>query len=188
MDSVRDKRIVGSPAVHLLSMAVVLFGFWMLLSGNTQTKFLVYGVLTAVIAAWVTYPVLLVPNASDTKKYFVFGVNPVKLVLYLVWLFWQLILANIDVIRATVRPEIEIDPSVVRFRYQTDNPMAKVVLANSITLTPGTVTMNMTEDGLYEVHALTAGAAEGLRGGDMQKKVAWLFGESYDFKLLEGEV
>ena len=116
-----------------------------------------------------------------------FGVNPLKLLAYAVWLMWQLVLANIDVICATVRPEIEIDPCVVRFRYQVDNPMAKVVLANSITLTPGTVTMNMTEDGLYEVHALTVGAADGLKGGDMQKKVAWLFGESYDFELVGGE-
>ena len=187
MESMRDKRVVGSSAVHLVSMAVLLFAFWMLLSGNTQPKFLTYGVLTAVIATWVSYPLLLVPNGDDTKRYFVFGVNPVKLVAYVIWLFWQLVLANIDVIRATVRPEIEIDPCVVRFRYQTDNPMARVVLANSITLTPGTVTMNVTDDGVYEVHALTAGAAEGLRSGDMQKKVAWLYGESYEFTMLEGK-
>ena len=186
-ESIRDKRVVRSSAVHLTSMAVLLFGFWMLLSGNTQPKFLTYGVLTSIVASWVSYPLLLVPNGDDTKRYFVFGVNPFKLAAYIVWLLWQLILANIDVIRATVRPEIEIDPCVVRFRYQTDNPMAKVVLANSITLTPGTVTMNVTEDGVYEVHALTVGAADGLRGGDMQKKVAWLFGESYEFTMMEGK-
>ena len=184
---IRDKRVVGSSAVHLLSMAVVLFVFWMLLSGNTQPKFVTYGVLTAIIATWVSYPLLLIPNADDTKRYFVFGINPIKLMAYAVWLFWQLVLANIDVIRATVRPEIDIDPSVVRFRYQTDNPMPRVVLANSITLTPGTVTMNVTEDGVYEVHALTVGAADGLRSGDMQKKVAWLYGEPYKFTMLEGK-
>ena len=91
----RDKRVVGSSAVHLVSMAVLLFAFWMLLSGNTQPKFLTYGVLTAVIATWVSYPLLLVPNGDDTKRYFVFGVNPVKLVAYVIWLFWQLVLANI---------------------------------------------------------------------------------------------
>ncbi len=47
--------------------------------------------------------------------------------------------------------------------------------------------MNVTEDGLYEVHALTTGAAEGLRDGGMQKEVAWLFGEDYEFTLAEGE-
>ncbi len=185
--AIRDKRIAGSPIVHISSMIVVLFIFWMLLSGSTQPKFLIYGVLTSIIAAWVSYPLLLISNSDETKLYFAFGVNPVKLAAYAVWLAWQLVTANLDVIRATVRPEIEIDPCVVRFHYQTDNPMAKVVLANSITLTPGTVTMNVEEDGLYEVHALTIGAAEGLRNGDMQKKVAWLFGEECDFKMLEGK-
>ncbi len=187
LDNIRDKRISGSPAVHLLSMVILLFGFWMLLSGNTQPKFLTYGILTSIIAAWASYPLLLIPNGDDTKRYFVFGINPLKLVAYIVWLFWQLVMANIDVIRATVRPEIEIDPSVVRFRFQTDNPMARVVLANSITLTPGTVTMNVTDDGVYEVHALTVGAADGLRGGDMQRKVAWLYGEPCAFTMLEGK-
>ena len=188
LNVMRDKSIVGSPALHISAMIVLLFGFWMLLSGNTQTKFLIYGALTAIISAWVSYPLLLIPNADGTKKYFVFGVSPVKLVVYFFWLMWQLVLANVDIIRATVRPEIEIDPCVVKFFYRTDNPMAQVVLANSITLTPGTVTMNVTEDGLYEVHALTTGAAEGLRDGGMQKEVAWLFGEDYEFALAEGDV
>ena len=43
------------------------------------------------------------------------------------------------------------------------------------------------DDGVYEVHALTVGAAEGLRSGDMQKKVAWLYGEPYEFTMLEGK-
>ncbi len=185
-EAVRDKSIVGSPMLHLSSMAVLLFIFWLLLSGSLQPKFLAYGGCTAAIAAWVTYPLLLIPGEDGTRKYFVFGVNPVKLALYNAWLMGQLILSNLDVLRATVRPEIEIDPSVVRFRYRADNPMAKVVLANSITLTPGTVTMNVTEDGLYEVHALTEGAAAGLKDGAMQAKAAWLFGEAYEFELVEG--
>ena len=74
-ENVRDKRIVGSPAVHLLSMMVLLFGFWMLLSGNTQPKFLTYGVLTSIIAAWVSYPLLLISNVDGTRRYFVFGVT-----------------------------------------------------------------------------------------------------------------
>lgn len=131
-----DKSIVGSPALHMSSLAVILFAFWLLLSGNTEIKFLTYGVLTSLITAWITYPLLLIPNETGTRKYFLLGVNPLKLVFYLFWLFWQLVLANLDVLRATVRPEIEIDPRVVRFRYQADHPMAKVCLANSITLTP----------------------------------------------------
>ena len=164
-------------------MTAVLFCLWLLLSGTFQTKFLIYGILTAVISAWVSYPLLLLPNADATTKYFVFGVNPVKLVIYFFWLMWQLVLANVDVLKATVRSEIEINPRIVRFRYKTDNPMAMVILANSITLTPGTVTIDLTDEGVFYIHALTDGAAEGLNGG-MQKMVAWLFGEQYDFEML----
>lgn len=180
-----DDSIVGSPVVHLVSMAVLMFAFWLLLSGNTEVKFLTYGVLTAIIASWASYPLLLIPNAGQTKKYFIFGINPFKLVYYFFWLMWQLILANIDVIQATVRPELEINPCVVKFRYVADNPMAAVILANSITLTPGTVTMNVTQDGLFEVHALTDGAADGLEDPDgMPGKVAWLLGQDFQFEKM----
>ena len=88
---------------------------------------------------------------------------------------------------ATTGQELNIDPKVVRFRFKADNPMASVILANSITLTPGTVTMNVTDDGVYEIHALTVGAAAGVLDGGMQKKVADLYGEKFDFAVVESE-
>ena len=62
-----DKKIVGSPMVHMTCLAMVLFAFWMVLSGRTETKFVVYGILTAVVTTWVTYPLLLVPNRTAVK-------------------------------------------------------------------------------------------------------------------------
>ena len=182
-----NNNIVGSSLVHKLSMFVVLFGFWMVLSGRTETKFIVYGLLTAAVTTWVTYPLLLVPNKGGSKRYFVFGVSIPKFIMYFFWLMWQLVLANIDVLLATTAQELDIDPKVVRFYFRADNPMASVVLANSITLTPGTVTINVTDDGLYEIHALTRGAAAGVLDGSMQKKVAALYGEKFDFAVAEGE-
>lgn len=182
-----DKKIVGSPMVHMTCLALVLFVFWMVLSGRTETKFVVYGILTAVVTTWVTYPLLLVPNKDGSKKYYVFGFSIPKMIMYFFWLMWQLVLANIDVLLATTGQELNIDPKVVRFRFKADNPMASVVLANSITLTPGTVTMNVTDDGVYEIHALTVGAAAGVLDGGMQKKVADLYGEKFDFAVVESE-
>ena len=182
-----NKNIVGSSLVHKLAMFVVLFGFWMVLSGRTETKFIVYGLITALVTTWVTYPLLLVPNKDGSKQYFVFGVSIPKFIMYFFWLMWQLVLANIDVLLATTAQELDIDPKVVRFYFRADNPMASVVLANSITLTPGTVTINVTDDGLYEIHALTRGAAAGVLDGSMQKKVADLYGEKFDFAVVEGE-
>ena len=182
-----DKKIVGSPMVHMTGLALVLFAFWMVLSGRTETKFVVYGILTAVVTTWVTYPLLLVPNKDGSKKYYVFGFSIPKMIMYFFWLMWQLVLANIDVLLATTGQELNIDPKVVRFRFKDDNPMASVILANSITLTPGTVTMNVTDDGVYEIHALTVGAAAGVLDGGMQKKVADLYGEKFDFAVVESE-
>lgn len=182
-----DKKIVGSPMVHMTCLALVLFAFWMVLSGRTETKFVVYGILTAVVTTWVTYPLLLVPNKDGSKKYYVFGFSIPKMIMYFFWLMWQLVLANIDVLLATTGQELNIDPKVVRFRFRADNPMASVILANSITLTPGTVTMNVTDDGVYEIHALTVGAAADVLDGGMQKKVADLYGEKFDFAVVESE-
>lgn len=182
-----DKKIVGSSVVHMTGLALVLFAFWMVLSGRTETKFVVYGIITALVTTWITYPLLLVSNKDGSKKYFVFGVSIPKAIMYFFWLMWQLVLANVDVLLATTAQELEIDPKVVRFRFKVDNPMASVVLANSITLTPGTVTLNVTDDGLYEIHALTANAAAGVLDGGMQKKVADLYGEKFDFAVVESE-
>ncbi|MBR5318852.1 MAG: Na+/H+ antiporter subunit E [Peptococcaceae bacterium] len=185
-DMLNDKTIVGSPVKHLVVLAVVLFAFWFLLSGKVDFKFLLYGVLTAIISAWICVPLLLLPNADGTKKYFIFDVNLGKYAVYWLWLLKEVVNANIDVVKATVKSEMVINPRVIAFRIKYDNPMAHTTLANSITLTPGTVTLNVTEDGLYEIHALTDGAAEGLLGGGMQQKVADLFGEPFIYEVVEG--
>ena len=166
----KDRTIVGSPLTHLFSLGILMFVFWLALSGDFAVKFVVYGLITSAVVAWICYPLLLLPNADGTKKYFALGVSPIAFLCYSLWLLKELVLANIDVVKATVRPELRIDPKVISFVFRADNPMAKVLLANSITLTPGTVTINVTPEGIYEVHALTDGAAEGLlprlcRGG-----------------------
>lgn len=181
----KDETIVGSPFKHLIVLTVVLFAFWILLSGKLELKFLTYGVLTAIVSAWICVPLLLLPNAKGTKKYFIFDVPLAKYALYWLWLLNEVIKANLDVVKATVKAEMVINPRVIRFRIKMDNPMAHTTLANSITLTPGTVTLNVTSDGLYEIHALTDGAAEGLLDGGMQKRVAELFGEPFDYAVVE---
>jgi len=186
--AVQDKEIARSPVLHRSVLAVMLFCFWMILSGNTEVKFMTYGVLTSVVTAWVCYPLLLVPDKEQKRYYYVFGLNPARLVNYFFWLMWQLILANVDVLKATVREELDINPCVVSFRFRMNHPLGQVILANSITLTPGTVTMDVTDDGVFAVHALTDGAAEGVKDGDgMPAKVAWLLGEAFEFELIGEE-
>lgn len=182
----KDPTIVGSPVTHLLSLTLLMFGFWLALSGEFHLKFVLYGIMTSAVVAWLCYPLLLLPNADGSKKYFALGFSPLALCSYVLWLLKEVVTANIDVVKATIRPELRIEPKVVRFIFRSENPVAMVVLANSITLTPGTVTMNVTPAGVYEVHALTEGAAEGLLSGSMQNRVAALFGEKTDFMLVKG--
>ena len=184
-----DETIVGNPKKHFAVLTGILFVFWLMLSGRLELKFLVYGIVTAVVSAWICGPLLFLKNASGTKKYFALDIPLAKYALYWVWLLNEVVKANIDVVKATVRSEMVINPRVVRFRLPMDNPMAHATLANSITLTPGTVTLNVTDDGLYEVHAVIDGAAEGLLDGGMQKRVADLFGEPFNYSVVEeGEV
>lgn len=183
----KDAKIVGSPTIHLVSMTILLFAFWMGLAGRTEVKFIVYGLLTAGVTSWITYPLLLLPNKDGSKKYFALSISIPKFIGYVVWLMWQLLLANLDVMKATTSEVLDIDPKVVRFYFRSDNPMAAVVLADSITLTPGTVTLNVTDEGLFEIHALTVGAAAGIVDGSFQRKVADLYGEKLDFEVVEGE-
>jgi len=79
----------------------------------------------------------------------------------------------------------EREPRVVYFSMPYENPIASVVLANSIILTPGTITIDVSKNGIYEVHALNESFAKGLLSGEMQIKIAHLFNEQCEFVPLE---
>ena len=87
-----------------------------------------------------------------------------------------------DVATSVIKSEMDINPKVFKFRMVYDNPMAEATLANSITLTPGTITIDVSDDGVYTIHALTNGAREGLMEGGMQRRIAQLFGENCIYK------
>lgn len=185
-DNVNGGTIIGSSALHRLSLFITMFIFWMVMAGRTELKFIIYGLITAAVTTWVTYPLLLVPNKDGSKKYFIFGFSIFKFAYYSCWLMWQMVLANVDVLLATTSQELQINPKLIRFRFKTDNPVTKVILANSITLTPGTVTLDVDADDVFVIHALTDGAAAGVVDGGMQKMVGDLMGEEYEFEVIEG--
>ena len=180
-----DKLVVGSPIKHYIKLVILLMIIWVLLSGKMEAKFLLHGVATALVSGLVCMPLLLVHSTGNDKKYFIFDFSVFRFIKYCGWLFVQLVLANIDIAKAVIKPELGIDPQILRFKVNMDNPTALTVLANSITLTPGTVTMNVTEDGIYEIHALTQVAADGIIAGGMQREVAKLFKQDGEFTMLE---
>ena len=166
---------------HFFELSLGLFAVWILLSGQFEGKFLLIGFCTSLAIAYICYPLLTVTNEKTGKEYFVFGVNYLKLFLYFFWLVKEIVKASVDVTKLILKPHMDYEPRIAYFSMPFENPMASVILAFSIILTPGTITVDVNNDGIFEVHALTKGMAEGLLEGTMQKKVAGLFGETCEF-------
>lgn len=180
-----DETVVGNPFAHYIRFTVYMFLFWLLISQSFTVKFIVMGIVASFVVAWVCTPLFMIRNYDQTKKYFALGVPLIPFIGYVIWLIKELVLANIDVAKATWKKSLPIEPEVIRFQVLFDNPLAIGLLANSITLTPGTITLNVSRDGVYEIHALTPGAADGIRSGSMMKKVAKLYKEDETFRLVE---
>ena len=92
-------------------------------------------------------------------------------------LVWQVLLANLGVARLVLHPRMPIDPVLLRFRTGWENSLPKVMLGNSITLTPGTFTIRIVDD-VFLIHAIHEDLAASLLDGSMQRKVAEVYGET----------
>jgi multicomponent Na+:H+ antiporter subunit E len=90
---------------------------------------------------------------------------------YWPWLLWEIAKAAWDVTKRILDPKLPISPMLVRLKAGQHSDVGRVIYANSITLTPGTITMELEGDNLL-VHALTREGAEGLKGGDMDRRVS----------------
>ena len=174
----RQRQILS----QFLGLTIGLFAIWIMLSGKFETKFLLIGFFSSFAISYICFPLLVIRGMDGKNDFFVFGVNYLKLLLSLFWLVGEIFKASLDVTKEILKPHMDYEPRIVYFSMNFENPMASVILTNSIILTPGTITLDVTEDGIFEVHALTKAAAEDLLGGAMAKKVAWLFGETCTFR------
>jgi multicomponent Na+:H+ antiporter subunit E len=150
--------------LQALSLGAVLYGLWLLLSGHYQPLLLGLGVASTIVVVLIARRMDLIDREG----------HPIHLswrfLLYIPWLGWEIVKANIDIARVIVRPRMAIGPAVLRLKATQKSELGHVIYANSITLTPGTVTIGL-EKGVLSVHALTRGAAEGLKSGDMDRRV-----------------
>jgi len=94
-----------------------------------------------------------------------------RFLIYIPYLLWQIILSNIDVVYRVLHPGLPIDPVIVSFKTRLKSELGIVTYANSITLTPGTVTIDVSKKGEFLVHALSSKYAESLLGGEMEKRI-----------------
>ena len=100
-----------------------------------------------------------------------------RAITFMPWLVWEILKANIDVALIIIKPKLEISPVMFRSAASQKTEIGLVAYANSITLTPGTITVAV-NDGSVDVHSLTAGAAEEVISGRMDKRVCQMEGHS----------
>ena len=96
-----------------------------------------------------------------------------RLLNYLIWLFKEILKSNVITAKVIINGKVEPEIFTVKSSQVTD--VGKVTYANSITLTPGTVTTKIQKD-VFEVHALNSDFGKDVRTNEMDKKVTWLEG------------
>jgi len=165
----KTKIITGSEVVHFILVTALLFTFWLLMSGQLTPKFITIGIITSICVAWITRPLLLLPSASHPEySYLAFFIPWHRMFIFFIWLFKEIILTNITLVKLVLHPKMPLDPVFVKFKKNMDDPFAHAVLGDSIVITPGTVTIEI-EDGVYLVHAITKEMGDTLERPDGQE-------------------
>ncbi|NAT10496.1 cation:proton antiporter [ANME-1 cluster archaeon AG-394-G06] len=151
----------------------VMFLFWVLLSGILDPIHVGAGIICSVIVALISHDLLVTQKWDKVLR------KSGKFIIYVVWELWQILLANFDVAYRVLHPKMPIDPLVIEFDTSLRSDLAIVTLANSITLTPGTITINIDQEkGRFQVHAIAQKPADALLvDKTMQEKVAKVFME-----------
>ena len=121
--------------LHVISLGLVLFGVWLLLSGFFEMLLIAFGVGSCLLVLFIARRMDVIDREG----------HPIHLgwraVLYWVWLGWEIVKANIDVARRVIDPKLPIHPVLIRLKTSQKSELGQVIYANSITLTPGTVTI-----------------------------------------------
>lgn len=156
-----------------LATFVALFGLWIVLSGKFDGLHLVLGILSCALVAYISSDLLFPEGRPEHLLLSVY-----RFMKYVPWLLYQIWLANLHLLYLTFHPRmIElIDPHIIRFQSRLTKDLSLVTFANSITLTPGTITVSVSVDGDFKVHAIDKISAEALPG-EMEQRVARAFGE-----------
>lgn len=138
-----------------LVLFAALFGLWLVLSGHFEPLLLVFGLASSAVVVAIVHRL----DIDDEE-----GVPLASLPLlwrYWPWLTAEIVKSNLEVMRQIVSPRLAVSPQLFHFMPTQTTTTGLVTHANSITLTPGTVTVEIEEDGRFLVHALTRELGEG---------------------------
>lgn len=150
-----------------LATFIIMLVTWIIMSGMFDGFHLTLGVISCLIVSLLSHKLLFSDANKQPEMRQVLG-----MILYLPWLFWQIVVACLDVARIVLSPRMLelIDPQIVHFTTRLQGRFARVTFAQSITLTPGTVTV-FTDGDNFTVYALTQATADSLPG-EMEQRIA----------------
>ena len=137
---------------------------WIIFNGNVTLEIFIFGV---VIAAVMLAFMCKFMDYSLKKELNVYK-KSIWFLVYVALLLREIVKANLAIIPKILTVEEEMDPIIVKFRTSLKSDFTRMLLANSITLTPGTITVSL-EDDEYTIHCLDTSLAEGLENSDFEK-------------------
>jgi len=157
--------------VQALALAVALAGFWVLLSGYWLILIVALGVASIMLCVFIAWRMDVIDHEGHPIHLTFPGLT------YFPWLLKEIILSNLIVAKAILGGKNARHPQVFRVKASQSDALGQTVYANSITLTPGTVSIAV-DDGYITVHAFMDETADGLRSGEMDAKVCKLMGDT----------
>lgn len=152
---------------HTLMLSLTLAAFWLASSGHTSVLMLSFGALSIALVLFIAHQMDVVDHESQ----------PIHLTLkmpgYYLWLNKEIVLSNIMVVKHIWLGSQSISPTMKTIKASQKTEIGKVIYANSITLTPGTVTVALDDDE-FLVHALVRDSIDELEAGEMDRRVTQL--------------
>ncbi len=151
---------------QLAALLLILLVSWSLWSGIYKPLLIGLGVFSCVLSLWLAKRTGFFRHAMPLHAF-------LRLPALWWWLLQEVIKSSLEVARVVLSPSLPIQPELVELTTVEKSDSGKVILGNSITLSPGTVTINVDDDRLL-VHCLTADSAAGLRSGEAARRTAKL--------------
>lgn len=151
-----------------------MMAFWLLLSGHYDLFHITLGVISVFLVMLFNYRLKKHRFVDEGQannielKYYTF-------IYYIPWLFWQLIKSGVQVALIVIKPKMPIDPVMIKIKTDLPSATSRVILANSITLTPGTLTVTMVDNDLL-IHTLIEKNAGDITDSYMPDMVGSLYG------------
>lgn len=159
--------------LHIISLFSVLMAIWLIFSGMFKPLLIMLGIASCSVVVFIAHRMDVVDHEG----------HPLHLTwrapIYWAWLAKEMLKSGIKVSMFVWKKDLGISPRLDWVKTEQNNDVARTIYANSMTLTPGTVCINVSDDRM-QVHALEYGDIDALSEGEMDRKITRLVGKRYD--------